>query len=78
MDPDGETYSKHNKRQKSKNSLFEGFFVNAGSVFQSIWVRCGSILAISMDRKFMESQFYNVLYCGTFFWVLFILNEIIK
>lgn len=78
MDPDGETYSENNKRQTSKNSLSKGFFFNASSVLQSIWVRCGSIFAYATNRRFMEGQLYNVLYCGVFFWTLFILNEVIK
>lgn len=50
---------------------------NAGSIFQSIWIRCRTIFSNIMDRKFMESELRVVLYCGILFWTLFLLSQII-
>jgi hypothetical protein len=50
---------------------------NVSIILQSIWIRCGSIFANIMDRKFMESQLRVVLYCGVLFWSLFLLSKII-
>lgn len=44
---------------------------------QPIWVRRGSICSDIMDRKFMESQLYFVLYCGTFLWSVYLFSQII-
>ena len=51
---------------------------NDCSFFQSFWVRCGSIWTDIVDRKFMESQLRVVLYCGLFFWGIYLLYEAIK
>jgi len=50
---------------------------NAGFVFQSIWIRCRSIFPNITDRKFMESELRLVLYCGTFFWIVYLFSQII-
>ena len=50
---------------------------NARTIFQSFWVRCRSIFPNITDRKFMESELRLVLYCGTIFWILYLLSQII-
>ena len=50
---------------------------NAGSILQSFWVRCRSILPDITDRKFMECELRLVLYCGTFLWIVYLLSQII-
>jgi len=50
---------------------------NDSPVFQSIRVRRGSIWSNIMDRKFMESQLRVVLYCGSIFWIIYLLSQII-
>ena len=50
---------------------------NAGVIFQSIRIRCGSVFSDITDREFMESQLRFVLYCGIFFWVVLISSKII-
>jgi len=50
---------------------------NVSVILQSIWIRCGSIFFNIVDRKFMESQLRVVLYCGVFFWSLFLLSKVI-
>jgi len=50
---------------------------NAGSILQSFWVRCRSILPDITDRKFMERELRVVLYCGIVFWIIYLLSQII-
>ena len=68
---------KNNNVEKNiPRKSFSNFF-NVGSFFQPFWFRCGSILSDITNRKFMESELRLVLYCGTIFWVIFILSKII-
>ena len=48
------------------------------TIFQSLWIRCRSILPNITDGKFMESELRYVLYCGIFFWMLHLLWQTIK
>jgi len=66
---------KNVEKNVSRQSLSNIF--NVGIVFQSIWVRCRSIFPNITDRKFMESELRIVLYCGTFFWIVYLLSQII-
>ena len=50
---------------------------NARSIFQSLWIRCRSIFPNITDRKFMEGELRIVLYCGTVFWIIYLLSQII-
>jgi hypothetical protein len=50
---------------------------NDSTILQPFWVRCGSVWTNLMDRKFMESQLCVVLYCGTIFWVVYLLSQIV-
>lgn len=59
--------------RKSVSNIF-----NAGSVLQSFWIRCRSILPDITDGKFMESELRYVLYCGMFFWIVYLLIQTIK
>ena len=77
MDPDGET-NKSIEGKKNKDSFSKGHFFNVLFILQSFWIRYSPIFTYTVDRKFMESQLCNVLYCGTIFWSLFILFEIVK
>jgi len=47
------------------------------TILQPFWVRRGSIWSNIMDRKFMESQLRVVLYCGSIFWIIYLLSQII-
>ena len=72
--------SKNNKeiKRKGKSSSFsERPIFDVGSVLQSFWIRCSSVFPNVMDRKFMESQLYLVLCCGSIFWFLHLLTKII-
>jgi hypothetical protein len=73
MDDEGENKNlEKNVSGQSFSTLF-----NVGIILQSFWVRCRSIFINDVDRKFVESQFYFVLCCGSIFWILLILEKII-
>jgi len=63
-----------NVAENSKRESVSNFF-NAGSVLQSFWIRCRSIFPNTLDRKFMESELRFVLYCGAFFWILYLFSK---
>ena len=71
-DGDKQKNVEKNVPRQSLSNIF-----NASVVFQSIWVRCRSIFPDITDRKFMESELRFVLYCGTIFWILYLLSQII-
>jgi hypothetical protein len=50
---------------------------NAGTIFQSVWIRCRTIFSDITDRKFMESELRVVLYCGVLFWFVYLLSKVI-
>ena len=65
------------KKQANKDSVVQRYGVDAGSFLQSVWIRCRSIFPNITDRKFMESELRLVLYCGTFFWIVYLFSQII-
>ena len=73
MDDDSE---KQNMEKNVSGQSLPNLF-NVGIILQSIWIRCCSVFFNVMDRKFVESQLYFVLYCGSIFWILLILEKII-
>ena len=77
MDPDGDKQIKIPKREAEKITFIQRCCIDVSSVFQSFWVRCGSIYTDIADRKFMESELRVVLYCGSILWILLILKKII-
>lgn len=50
---------------------------NDSTIFQPIRVRRSTVWSDIVDRKFMEGELRFVLYCGTFFWVVYLLSQII-
>lgn len=65
-----------NMEKISPRQPFSSFF-NVVSIFQSIWIRCRSIFPNITNRKFMEGEFYLVLYCGIVLWFIFLLSKIV-
>jgi hypothetical protein len=68
------------KRTNVEKNFTRESFTNISNdrvIFQSLRVRCGSIFSDIGDRKFMESELRLVLYCGTIFWVIFLLSQVI-
>ena len=78
MDPDGDKQIKISKREKQKTPLLQRHSFNAGTILQSLWVRCRTIFPNITDGKFMESELRVVLYCGILFWVIYLLYEVVK
>lgn len=58
--------------RKPLSSIF-----NVGTIFQSFWIRCRSVFPDITDRKFMERELNLVFYCGSIFWVLYLLSKVI-
>ena len=71
---DGE--KKQNVEKDVPRQSFSGIF-NVGAIFQSVWVRCGSVFPNIADRKFMECELRLVLYCGAILWIIYLLSKVI-
>ena len=75
---DGDKQNKRNNiAKKQEDDDVQRLELVPSSVFQSFWVRCGSIYTDIADRKFMESELRVVLYCGSIFWIIYLLSQII-
>jgi hypothetical protein len=73
--------SKNNKKaekQGKQNNAIQRCGIDAGTILQSIWVRCRSIFPVATDRKFMESELRFVLYSGVILWTLYLVYQTIK
>jgi hypothetical protein len=66
------------KRQKQPSDVIQRHSIDVGSILQSFWIRCRSVFPNTTDRKFMESELRLVLYCGVFFWTLYLVYEAFK
>ena len=66
------------KRQTNKDVLIQRHSPDVSSILQPLWVRCRSIFPTATDREFMESELRFVLYCGMFFWGIYLLYETLK
>ena len=77
MDQGDSKNNKQAEKQGKQNNVIQRYGIDAGTILQSVWIRCRSIFPNVVDREFMESQLYLVLCCGSIFWFLLILGEII-
>lgn len=76
---DGDKQNKRNNiAKKQEDDVIQRYESIPSSVLQSFWVRCRSILPDITDGKFMESELRYVLYCGMFFWIVYLLIQTIK
>ena len=76
---DGDKQNKRNNiTKKQKDDDVQRLELVPSSFLQSFWIRCRSILPDITDRKFMESELRYVLYCGMFFWIVYLLIETFK
>jgi hypothetical protein len=76
---DGDKQNKRNNiAKKQEDDVVQRYESIPSSVLQSLWVRCRSILPDITDGKFMESELRYVLYCGMFFWIVYLLIQTIK
>jgi len=72
MDGDDES-TKNNKTKRKEGNSIQRYGVGLMFIFQPIWVRCRPILFNDTYGKYLESQFRFVLYCGSIFWLLYLL-----
>ena len=78
MDEGDSKNNKQAEKQGKQNNVIQRYGINAGTILQSLWIRCRSIFPTATDRQFMESELRFVLYSGILFWFLHLLYEIIK
>ena len=72
MDPDGES-DKQFKTKREKITFFQRYCTSVMFILQPLWVRCSPVLFNNTYGKYLESQLRFVLYCGSFFWMLYLL-----
>ena len=67
------------RKNMEKNVPRESFSTisNDSSILQSVWIRCSSIFFNLKNRKFMEGELRVVLYCGSIFWIIYLLSKIV-
>ena len=78
MDDGDSKNNKQIKKQKYESTNVQRYSVNAGTILQSVWIRCRSIFPTATDGKFMESELRVVLYCGVVFWGIHLLHHVFK
>jgi hypothetical protein len=78
MDEGDSKNNQQAEKQGKQNNVIQRYGVNAGTILQSVWIRCRSIFPTATDRKFMESELRVVLYCGVIFWTLYLVYETLK
>jgi hypothetical protein len=66
------------EKQGKQNNAIQRYGIDAGTILQSIWVRCRTIFPNITDRKFMESELRFVLYSGVILWTVYLAYEIVK
>ena len=78
MDDGDSKNNQQAEKQGKQNNAIQRYGVNAGTILQSVWVRCRTIFPNITDRKFMESELHFVLYSGFIFWTVYLAYEILK
>ena len=78
MDEGDSKNNQQAEKQGKQNNAIQRYGVNAGTILQSVWIRCRSIFPTATDRKFMESELRFVLYCGLIFWTIYVAYETFK
>ena len=78
MDDGDSKNNKQAEKQRKQNNALQRYGINAGSILQSVWVRCRTIFPVATDRKFMESELRFVLYSGVILWAVYLAYEIFK
>ena len=77
LDPYRDKNNKQIKKARTSSAISEGSIPDDSSILQSFWVRCGSIFSNIKNREFMEGELRVVLYCGSIFWIIYLLSKII-
>jgi hypothetical protein len=78
MDEGDSKNNQQAEKQGKQNNAIQRYGIDAGSILQSVWVRCRSIFPTATNREFMESELRFVLYCGFVFWVIYLAYEAFK
>ena len=78
MDEGDSKNNQQTEKQRKQNNDIQRYSINAGTILQSVWVRCRTIFPYATDRKFMESELRFVLYSGVILWGLYMAYEAIK
>lgn len=60
------------KTKRKKSKFLKGNFASSLLIFQSIWIRCCPIFLNKTYGKYLERQLNYVLYCGMFFWIVYL------
>ena len=66
------------EKQRKQINVIQRYGVNAGTILQSLWIRCRTIFPNATDRKFMESELRFVLYSGVILWSIYLAYETFK
>ena len=78
MDEGDSKDNKQIKEQKYESTDVQRYSIDAGTILQSVWIRCRTIFPTATDRKFMESELRFVLYSGFIFWAVYLAYEAFK
>jgi hypothetical protein len=78
MDEGDSKNNQQAEKQGKQNNVIQRYGINAGTILQSVWVRCRTIFPNITDRKFMEGELRFVLYSGVILWGLYMAYEAIK
>jgi hypothetical protein len=78
MDEGDSKNNQQAEKQGKQSNAVQRYGINAGTILQSIWVRCRTIFPTATDGKFMESELRFVLYCGFVFWSIYLFWQIVK
>jgi hypothetical protein len=78
MDEGDSKNNQQAEKQGKQNNVIQRYGVNAGTILQSVWVRCRTIFPNITDREFMESELRFVLYSGVILWGLYMAYETLK
>ncbi len=78
MDDGDSKNNQQAEKQRKQIDVVQRYGINAGTILQSLWVRCRTIFPNATDRKFMESELRFVLYSGTILWALYLVYQTIK
>jgi hypothetical protein len=78
MDEGDSKNNQQAEKQGKQNNVIQRYGINAGTILQSVWVRCRTIFPNITDRKFMEGELRFVLYSGSILWTVYLAYEILK
>jgi len=78
MDEGDSKNNQQAEKQRKQNNVIQRYSINAGTILQSLWIRCRTIFPNATDRKFMESELRFVLYSGVILWSIYLAYETFK